>query len=336
MVDVSTLGKIEVVGPDATTFLDRVYVNNFLSLPPGKGRYCVMLRDDGIVLDEGVVLRLAEDRYFLSTSTAHAADVHSWLEFLSQTAWPELRVHIVSVTDQWAMLALAGPRSRKVLAAAFPGIVTDDAALAKMAFTTGQFADEALRIQRVSYSGERAYELHVGARAGDALADHLLAAGKPFGIAPYGVDAMGALRIEKGFPAGGEIDGTTTLQDVGLAALAKKRGGYVGAVMRQRPALMATDRRQLVGLESLAARPLRTGAILFADGAPRRGHGIGHVTAVTFSPETGKHIALALLSGGAARHGETVVAAFPVAGESDRAKVVPPCFLDPDGGRLDA
>jgi sarcosine oxidase subunit alpha len=337
MVDVSTLGKIEVVGPDATTFLDRVYVNNFLSLPPGKGRYCVMLRDDGFVFDEGVVLRLAEDRYFLSTSTARAADVHSWLEFLAQTAWPELRVHIVSVTDQWAMLALAGPRSRDVLRAAFPEIATDDGALPKMAFTTSQFGGEALRIQRVSYSGERAYELHIGARAGIALADHLLAAGKPIGIAPYGVDAMGALRIEKGFPAGGEIDGTTTLEDVGLAALAKKRGGYVGAVMRQRPALMAADRRQLVGLESLeSGRTLRTGSILFADGAPQRGHGIGHVTAVTFSPERGKHIALALLSGGAVRQGETIVAAFPVAGDSTRAKVVPPCFLDPDGERLDA
>ncbi len=336
-VDVSTLGKIEVVGPDATAFLDRVYVNNFLSLPPGKGRYCVMLRDDGIVFDEGVVLRLAEDRYFLSTSTARAADVQSWLEFLSETAWPELRVHVVSVSDQWAMVALAGPSSRQVLAAAFPDIGTDDAALPKMAFVTGQFAGEALRIQRVSYSGERAYELHVGARAGTALAEHLLSAGKPFGIAPYGVDAMGALRIEKGFPAGGEIDGTTTLEDVGLAGLAKKRGGFAGAVMRRRPALMDSKRRQLVGLESLEpGRALRSGAILFAEGSPHRGHGIGHVTAVTFSPEAGEHIALALLSGGTSRLGETVVAAFPVGRESTRARIVAPCFLDPEGQRLDA
>ena len=148
---------------------------------------------------------------------------------------------------------------------------------------------------------------------------------------------MGAVRIEKGFPAGGEIDGTTTIDDIGLAPLAKKGGGYVGAILRNRPALTSPARRQLVGLESLEADvPLRTGSILFADGAPQRGHGIGHITAVTYSPATGKHIALALLSGGPSRLGETVVAAFPVKNLSVRARVVSPVFLDPEGTRLDA
>jgi sarcosine oxidase subunit alpha len=337
LVDVSTLGKIEVSGPDALTFLDRVYVNNLGKLAVGKGRYCVMLRDDGIVFDEGVVIRLDEERFFLTTSTGKAADAHSWMEFLAQTAWPDLRVHIVSITDEWAILALAGPRSRDVLAAAFPDVATGDDTLPKMGITTGSFQDVPLRIQRVSYSGERAYEIHVGSRRGAALADHLLAAGEPFGIAPYGVDAMGALRIEKGFAAGGEIDGTTTLEDVGLGGLASKAGGFVGDVLRKRPALTDPARRRLVGLECIdPGMRLRTGSLLFAESAPLQGHGIGHVTAVTFSPETGKQIGLALLSGGTTRLGETVVAAFPVQNETVRARVVSPVFIDPEGVRVDA
>ncbi|MFC0012559.1 sarcosine oxidase subunit alpha family protein [Devosia nitrariae] len=337
LVDVSTLGKIEVAGPDALTFLDRLYVNNLGKLQVGKGRYCVMLRDDGIVFDEGVVIRLAEERFFLTTSTMKAADVQSWMEFLAQTAWPDLRVHITSVTDEWAMLALAGPRSRDVLAAAFPDIATDDESLPKMAVVTGTFAGEVLRIQRVSYSGERAYEIHVGSRRGAALADHLMAAGQPVGVEPYGVDAMGALRIEKGFAAGSEIDGTTTLDDIGLGGLAKKSGGFAGAVLSRRPTLTNPDRRRLVGLQCLdAGRQLRTGSILFSEGAPQRGHGIGHVTAVTFSPETDKQIGLALLSGGPERIGETMLATFPVRNEMVRVRVVSPVFVDPDGARIDA
>jgi sarcosine oxidase subunit alpha len=337
LVDVSTLGKIEVGGPDALTFLDRVYVNSLGKLPVGKGRYCIMLRDDGIVFDEGVVIRIAEQRFFLSTSTMKAVDVQSWLEFLAQVAWPDLRVQITSVTDEWAMLALAGPCSRDVLAAAFPDIATDDETLPKMGIVTGTFEGAALRIQRVSYSGERAYEIHVGARRGVALADHLLAAGKTFGIAPYGVDAMGALRIEKGFAAGGEIDGTTTLDDIGLGQLATGPGGFVGDVLRKRPALTDPARRSLIGLKCIdpGAR-IRSGSIIFATGDAQRGHGIGHVTAVTFSPETGTQIGLALLSGGLARLGETLVAAFPVQNETTRVRVVSPVFLDPDGARLNA
>jgi heterotetrameric sarcosine oxidase alpha subunit len=337
LVDVSTLGKIEVNGPDAHAFLDRVYVNNLAKLQIGKGRYCVMLRDDGIVFDEGVVIRLAEQRFFLTTSSGKAADVHSWMEFLAQTAWPELRVHITSITDEWAMVALAGPRSRDVLAAAFPDVATDDESLPKMGIATGAFEEVALRIQRVSYSGERAYEIHVGSRRGAALADHLMTVGERFGIAPYGLDAVGALRIEKGFAAGAEIDGTTTLEDLGLGPLASKTGGFVGDVLRRRPALTDAARRSLVGLECLdPGKHLQAGGIVFAEGAKLQGHGIGHVTAVTFSPETGKQIGLALLSGGAGRIGSTVVAAFPVQNEAVRAQVVSPVFIDPEGARLDA
>ena len=336
MVDVSTLGKIEVVGPDAVAFLERIYVNAIAKLKPGYSRHVAMLRDDGIVFDDGVLTRLAAERFFLTTSTARAADVQSWFEFLAQTAWPDLKVHIVSVTDQWAAIALAGPLSGRILAAALPALDTSDAALPKMGSVEGRFAEAPLRIHRMSYSGERAYELYVGARQGEALAVHLEAAGAPFGLKPYGVDAMGALRIEKGYAAGGEIDGTTTLEDIGLGMVARPGGGFVGAVLRKRPALTDPARRQLVGLECVTpGGRLRSGAILFNEGAPQVGHGIGHITAITYSPDLGRHIALALLTGGSSMIGRTVIAASPVHGETTPARVVSPAFLDPQGTRLD-
>jgi sarcosine oxidase subunit alpha len=235
------------------------------------------------------------------------------------------------------MVALAGPRSRDVLAAAFPDVATDDERLPKMSLVEGAFEDAPLRIQRVSYSGERAYEIHVASHRATDLADRLMVAGAPFGIAPYGVDAMGALRIEKGFAAGGEIDGTTTLDDIGLALLARKSGGFAGNVLRKRPALTDPSRRSLVGLVCLdPQKRLRTGSIVFAAGVRHEGHGIGHVTATTLSPETGKQIALALVAGGMSRLGQSVVATFPVTGEVVNARVVSPVFLDPAGVRLDA
>jgi methylglutamate dehydrogenase subunit C len=209
--------------------------------------------------------------------------------------------------------------------------------LPKMGHVEGRFADAPLRIHRVSYSGERAYELYVGAGSGEALAVHLEAMGAPFGLRPYGVDAMGALRIEKGYAAGGEIDGTTTLEDIGIGAAARAGGGFVGDVLRKRPALTDPNRRRLVGLECLERDGrLRSGAILFEERAPLAGHGVGHVTAVTYSPELGRHIALALLSGGASMIGRTVIAASPVHREATAARVVSPVFLDPQGARLDA
>ncbi len=292
--------------------LERIYVNAIAKLKPGYSRHVAMLRDDGIVFDDGVLTRLAAERFFLTTSTARAADVQSWFEFLAQTAWPDLKVHIVSVTDQWAAIALAGPLSGRILAAAFPALDTSDAALPKMGSVEGRFAEAPLRIHRMSYSGERAYELYVGARQGEALAIHLEAAGAPFGLKPYGVDAMGALRIEKGYAAGGEIDGTTTLEDIGLGMVARPGGGFVGAVLRKRPALTDPARRQLVGLECVTpGGRLRSGAILFNEGAPQVGHGIGHITAITYSPDLGRHIALALLTGGSSMIGRTVIAASP-------------------------
>jgi sarcosine oxidase subunit alpha len=335
LVDISTLGKIDLQGPDAGVLLDRVYANGFASLAIGKARYGVMLRDDGIVLDDGTVTRIGPDRYFVTTSTAKAADVLSWLEFLLDTAWTGLRVSVTSVTDEWAGMSVAGPRSRDVLAAAFPEIDVSNDALPHLGALDADLAGQALRILRLSYSGERAYEVYVGAAEGEATWRRLLAAGERFGLKPYGVEALGALRIEKGHVAGPEIDGRTTLDDLGLGRMTGKRTAYVGAVLRQREAHRAPGRPRLVGLMCLdAGQRLRGGAVLFAPGDPIRGHGRGRVTSTTYSPALGTWVALGLFAGDRAAEGTEVIAAHPVKGETVRARIVSPVFLDPEGERL--
>ena len=337
MVDVSTLGKIDVQGPDAAEFLNRVYVNGWLKLPIGKARYGVMLRDDGFVFDDGTTSRIGEQQYFMTTTTAEAGPVMSWLEFLLETAWPELRVQVTSVSDQWAGIAVAGPKSRRVLAAALPGVDVGDDSLPPMGVRDAECGDGLpVRLLRVSFSGERAYEVYTPSGYGRHLWERLLEAGRPFGLAPYGTEALGGLRIEKGHPAGPELDGRTTLDDLGLGRMARDKP-FVGDVLRRRPALTAGDRRALVGLQPLeAGEPLRAGALVFPQGQPNEGHGIGHVTAATWSPTLGHDIALALVERGPGRHGETVTVASPVHGEAVTARVVAPVFIDPEGERIHA
>jgi len=333
LMDISTLGKIDVQGPDAALFLDRVYANGFAKLPAGRARYGVMLRDDGIVFDDGTTTRLGEQQFFMTTSTAKAADVLSRLEFLLDTAWPELRVAVTSVTDEWAAMSVAGPRSRDILAAAFPALEVSNDALPHLGLLEGEFEGRALRIIRLSYSGERAYEIYVGASAGQAVWTRLLKVGGPLGLKPYGVEALGALRVEKGHVAGPEIDGRTTLDDLGLTRMVGKRSGFVGDVLRRRPAFSAPDRQRLVGLQSIEdGKRLRGGALLFKPGDELKGHGRGRITSVTYSPTLGIYIGLALLAGDVAD--EEVLAVHAVKNETVRARVVSPVFLDPEGERL--
>ncbi|UCI28531.1 sarcosine oxidase subunit alpha family protein [Mesorhizobium sp. B2-8-5] len=335
LMDISTLGKIDVQGPDAAIFLDRVYANGFAKLPVGRARYGVMLRDDGIVFDDGTTTRLSESRFFMTTSTAKAADVLSRLEFLLDTAWPDLRVAVTSVSDEWAAMSVAGPRSRDILAAAFPQLDVSNDALPHMGLAEGEFGGRALRIMRLSYSGERAYEIYVGATADETVWRHLLEAGAPFDLRPYGVEALGALRVEKGHVAGPEIDGRTTLDDLGLGRMVGKRAGFVGDALRRRPAFQAPDRQRLVGLECTEeGKRLRGGAILFMPGDTVAGHGRGRITSVTFSPELGRYVGLALLAGDVAVEGSEVLAAYPMKAETVRARIVSPVFLDLKGERL--
>ncbi|MER9254627.1 sarcosine oxidase subunit alpha family protein [Mesorhizobium sp. M0598] len=335
LMDISTLGKIDVQGSDAAIFLDRVYANGFAKLAVGRARYGVMLRDDGIVFDDGTTTRLAENRFFMTTSTAKAADVLSRLEFLLDTAWPDLRVTVTSVSDEWAAMSVAGPNSRAILNAAFPALDVSEEALSHMGLLESEWEGRALRILRLSYSGERAYEIYVGATAGEQLWSRMLEAGRPFDLKPYGVEALGALRVEKGHVAGPEIDGRTTLDDLGLGRMAGKRSGFVGDVLRRRPALRAPNRQRLVGLECIEdGKRLRGGAILFLPDEKPHGHGRGRVTSVTFSSERGHYVGLALLAGDVAAEGSEVVAVYPMKAETVRARVVSPVFIDPQGERL--
>ncbi|PBB52159.1 MULTISPECIES: sarcosine oxidase subunit alpha family protein [Mesorhizobium] len=335
LMDISTLGKIDIQGPDAASFLDRVYVNGFAKLPVGRARYGVMLRDDGIVFDDGTTTRLGERHFFMTTSTAKAADVMSQLEFLLDTAWPDLRVSVTSVTYEWAAMSVAGPKSRDILAAAFPDLDVSNEGLPHMGLLEGKYRARPLRIIRLSFSGERAYEIYAGASLGKEVWCRLMEAGAPFGLKPYGVEALGTLRVEKGHVAGPEIDGRTTLDDLGLGRMVGKRSGYVGEVLGRRDAFSDPTRPRLVGLRGVEpGRQLHAGAILFRPGEPMQGHGLGRITSVTYSPTLDVWVGLALLAREAAVEGAEIVAAYPIMGQTVRARVVSPIFLDPKGERL--
>jgi heterotetrameric sarcosine oxidase alpha subunit len=333
--DVSTLGKIDVQGPDAAEFLDRVYVNGFKKLPLGKARYGVMLNDAGTILDDGTTTRLTETCYFMTTTTAGAAEVMSWLEFLLQAAWPQLRVHVTSVTDEWGGMAVAGPKARAVLERALPGNDFSDEAVPHMGHAQVEWDRVPVRVIRLSFSGELAYELYVAADYATAFWEHLLASGAAFGMQPYGLEALASLRIEKGHIAGAEVDPRLGLNDLGLGRMARPEKPFIGRELAARPLLTAPTRPSLVGIECLeAGKRLRGGGILFAASDEIKGHGRGHVTSVTWSPTLGKFIALGLYAGGLAHLGEEIVCAFPLYGEQVRARITSPVFLDPKGERL--
>ncbi len=336
--DVSTLGKIEIAGPDAGALLDFLYINTFSTLPVGRVRYGTMLREDGFVFDDGTTARLERDRWVMTTTTANAPRVLQHMEFVHQVLRPDWRVAFISVTDQWAQFAVAGPRAREVIAATLdPGENVSDAAFPFMAcgsFTT--LGGVTARLFRISFSGELAYEIGVPSAYGDALARRIMAAGAAFGITPYGLEALGTMRIEKGHPAGGELNGQTTAIDLGMGRMMATKKDFIGRAMAQRPALRDPQRPTLAGIRPLRPQDrLRAGAHLLAKDAPSTiAHDAGWVTSVAFSPSLGHWIGLAMLTNGPARHGEIVRADDPVRGGSVLVEVVPPCFVDPEGARL--
>jgi sarcosine oxidase subunit alpha len=335
--DVSTLGKIDVQGPDAAEFLNRVYVNGFAKLPVGRARYGVMLNDDGIVLDDGTTTRLSETQFYMTTTTAQAGEVMSWLEYLLQMHWTDLKVHVSSLTDEWGGIAVSGPNARKALELAFPGIDVSTEAVPYMGAKEFAFEGAPVRLLRLSFSGELAYEVHTRADFTTALWERFIATGKPLGLKPYGLEALASLRIEKGHVAGLELDHRNTLDDLGLGKMAGKEKDYVGKALRFRPTYQAPERWSLVGLELLEPeKKLRGGSILFAKDDKIEGHGRGYITSVTWSVELGKTIALGLFDGGLKHVGEEIVCAFPLKNELTRAKIVSPHFIDPEGKRLHA
>ena len=339
VVDVSTLGKIELQGRDVAEFLNRVYINRWNTLAVGRCRYGVMLREDGFVLDDGTTSRLADTHHLMTTTTVNAVKVMQHLERLLQVDWPDCDVRVASVTEQWAAAAIAGPKARDVLArvvdfdvsnAAFPFLAVGEC----MVRTDG--APIPARLFRMSYSGELAYELHVPANHGRAMWEAVVAAGAAYGLMPYGTEAMSTLRIEKGHVVvGPEADGRTTAGDLGMGKLVSPAKWCVGKPLLYRPALNAEGRWQLVGLTALDGAPMPRAAKIVAD--PDRALPnpmLGHVTSWCWSPNLDAWIALALVADGRARHGETLWAVSPLAGAKVRVKVGPPCFIDPDGERL--
>lgn len=335
--DVSTLGKIEVQGPDAAAFLDRIYANTHSTLPVGKARYGLMLREDGMVMDDGTVARLGPEHYFVTTTTANAGRVMQHMVFCHEALWPELDVDLVSVTESWAQVALAGPRAALVLGRLIGTDPVSDAALpylgvAELALCRGLAA----RLFRISFSGERAYEIAVPADQGEILVKALMKAGAEFGITPYGTEALSVMRIEKGHPAGAELNGQTTARDLGLGRLMSTRKDYIGRVLSQRPGLMDPARQALVGIRAVdPSQRLRGGGhFLPLDAAQTQANDLGHLTSAAFSPTLNRWIGLGLLSGGPARIGETIRLVDPVRATDIVVEVVTPVFLDPTGSRL--
>jgi sarcosine oxidase subunit alpha len=336
IVDVSTLGKIDLQGRDAAEFLNRVYVNGFAKLAVGCCRYGLMLREDGFVFDDGTVTRLAENRYLITTTTTNAGPVMRHLEFLAQVQWPELDVKLLSVSDDWAGIAVAGPESRALLQRVAAGVDLSNEGTPFMAYREGAIAGAPMRLFRISFSGELAYEANVPSGYGLSVWQALLEAGSDLGVTAYGTEAMNILRIEKGHVTGGELNGRTTADDLGFGRMMTAEKPFVGKVLAGREALVDPNRRQLVGLVPVDGRAkIPRGAQLVRNpSAPLPTASDGEVTAQCFSPNLGHPIGLAILAGGRGRVGEVLFAHSPLTRESVAVRVADPVFLDPEGVRL--
>ncbi|HET7756042.1 MAG TPA: sarcosine oxidase subunit alpha family protein, partial [Steroidobacteraceae bacterium] len=335
--DGSTLGKIEVAGPDAVAFLERLYVNSFERLAVGRARYAVLLRDDGFVYDDGIVARIAAERFHVTTTTGGAARVLALMEDYLQTEWPQLRVWLTSITEQWAVIAVQGPHARQLLA----GLTDIDLAaraLPHMGVAEGRFLGVPTRLFRVSFTGELGFEINVPADYGRAVWEALWEAGRDHGLTAYGTETMHVLRAEKGYViVGQDTDGTVTPDDAGLAwAIGRSKADFVGKRALERPAMRSPGRRQLVGL--LTADPatvLEEGAQLMSHaGARPPARPLGHVTSSYPSATLGRSIALALVAGGRARLGQTLYVPMP-RGEL-AVQIASSVFYDPEGKRLHA
>ena len=338
VVDVSTLGKIDIQGRGAADFLDRVYINAWQKLEVGKCRYGIMLREDGIGLDDGTTSRLTDRRYLMTTTTVHAQEVMRHLEYYLQLVWPDLDVHIVSVTDEWAAMALAGPDSRRVLAKLTDDIDVGNEAFPYMGVRAGTIAGVPGRVFRISFSGELAYEINVPADHGQSVWEAVMDAGAGFAITPYGTEALGILRTEKGHVVAGEINGRTTAGDLGFGRMVSTRKDFVGRRSLAHPAMTDGARLELVGLVPADGRTaIPRGAQIVRDPAhPLPNPMVGEVTSACFSPNLGMPIALALVSEGRSREGETLYAMAPLQDKTVKVVVSGPVFVDAEGTRLRA
>ena len=336
--DVTTLGKVDVQGADAADFLNKVYCNGFAKLAVGRVRYGLMLREDGIAKDDGTAARLAEDHFVVTTTTANALPVYRHMEFVRQCLLPDMDVQLISTTESWAQFAVAGPNARRVLDKIVDQDISNEAfpfmACANITVCKGLRA----RLFRISFSRELAYEIAVPTAYGDALIRRIMKAGAEFGITPYGTEALGVMRIEKGHAAGNELNGTTTAANLGMGRMVSTKKDSIGAVLSRREGLNKSDDLRAVGVKPVnPADKTPAGAhLMAATGTVDTAHDQGYVTSACYSPNLGHHIALAFLKDGANRMGERMRLVSPLTDVNVMVEICSPHFIDPEGERLRA
>lgn len=338
--DCTTLGKIDVQGADAADFLNRVYANGFAKLPVGKTRYGLMLREDGMVMDDGTAARLAEDHFVVTTTTANAVNVYRHMEFVRQCLFPDMDVQLISTTESWAQYAVAGPNSRKLL----QKIVDPEFDISNDAFPFMGCGNITVcgglraRLFRISFSGELAFEIAVPSRYGDALMRRLMTEGEEFDVVPYGTEALGVMRIEKGHAAGNELNGTTTALNLGLGKMVSKKKDSIGSTLSEREALVEPDVLRLVGIKPVSPEEKVTagGHLMNTTGPVDAAHDQGYVTSAAYSPILNSNIGLGLLKDGANRMGEKMRLVSPLTDLTVEVEIVSAHFVDPEGERLRA
>ena len=336
--DVSTLGKIDIQGEDAGKFLNKIYINTFSTLKVGKCRYGLMLREDGIAMDDGTSARLSDTHYIMTTTTAKAGSVYSHLEFCRQVLFPNLDVHIISTTEQWAQFSIAGPNARNLLCK----IIDPNFNISNETFPYMACAEITIcsgiraRIFRLSFSGELAYEISVPSRYGDALIRELMSAGKEFNATMYGTEALGVMRIEKGHAAGNELDGRNTAVNLGLSGLMAKKKDYIGKTLSSREKL--SGNKTMVGFLSVNPSDKLTSGSHFmnTDDKILPENDQGHMSSVAYSPILERYIGIGFLKNGKDRYNETLKAIDFLQNNHVEVKVVSPHFIDPNGDRLRA
>ncbi len=334
--DVTTLGKIDIKGPDAAEFLNRVYTNAWLKLPVGKARYGVMLREDGIVMDDGTTTRISENHYHMTTTTAQAANVLSHLEYYLQIVWPELNVNVVSTTEQWAGAALAGPKSRDVLSKLFPDLDVTNEGLPFMGYTEGKLFGIDAKIFRISFSGELAYEINVKSDNGLFMWEKIIEIGKEFNMQPYGTEALSTLRIEMGHVAGPELDGRTIPYDVSLDGMVSKKKDFIGKRSLQKEAFTRDDRQKIVGLVPLDKKSsIPEGSHLVENkNAKYPIPKLGHVSSSCWSVENNNPFSLAIIKDGKNMIGKKLFAVSPLKNTSIEVEVISSHYVDHEGKRV--
>ena len=335
--DCTTLGKIDVQGTDAAAFLNKVYCNGFAKLAVGKVRYGLMLREDGIAMDDGTAARLDEDHFVVTTTTANAGKVYQHMEFVRQCLYPDLDVQLISTTESWAQYAVAGPNSRALL----QKIIDADYDITNEGFPFMACANITVcgglraRLFRISFSGELAFEVAVPARYGDALMRKLMVEGEEFNVTPYGTEALGVMRIEKGHAAGNELNGTTTALNLGMGRMVSKIKDSIGSKLSEREGLNEAEALKMIGIKPIDGNDKVTagGHLMNKDGPVNATHDQGYVTSAAFSPSLNIMIGLGFLKNGDERLGEKMRLVSPVTDLNVDVEIVSAHFIDPEGGR---